>query len=563
LSFPAGIRTPNSNATSRRTRLGDLVTRTGLIAGAVVLGACGSTAATTDEGDAAPSTGPGDATTSGGNDAGLEPEAAPSGPPAVDSSASDSTSQDAAPDTSAPAAGPVPPAPNTVDVWLTTPDLNNLLTQQAAIALAAPGADGGAATIDVDVTQTFQTIAGFGAAMTDSAAYVLTNDMSETQRASLMGSLFDPVAGIGLCYLRVPMGASDFTSDGSYTYDDVSSGTDTTLAHFSIAHDTAYILPRLTDALAINPAVKIVATPWSPPAWMKTNDSLNGGSLNTEYYGVYAQYFVKFVQAYVAAGVPIEMVTPQNEPQNASSTIPSMSMTADEEADFIATALGPAFAAAAITAKIVVYDHNWQDQFTGQPATYPQTVYANAQATPYITGSAFHGYSGDVSAQLAVHQANPDKDIYFTEYLAGDGEDLETTFQDIMVGKIIGATQNWARTSVLWNIVLDQNDGPQNNGCTDCRGVVTVNSGTGAVTFNPEYYALGHVSKFVYPGATHVASNVLDSITDVAFVNPNGTRALVAMNTGGDAVTFQVETATHEFSYSLPAGATVTFVWVD
>jgi glucosylceramidase len=278
---------------------------------------------------------------------------------------------------------------------------------------------------------------------------------------------------------------------------------------------------------------------------------------------VYAQYFVKFVQAYEAAGVPIDAVTPQNEPQNASSTIPSMSFTADEEADFIATGLGPAFTAAAITAKIVVYDHNWQDQFSGQPATYPQDVYSNAQAAPFIAGSAFHGYSGDVSAQEAVHQANPDKDIYFTEYLAGDGEDLEDTFQDIMVGKVIGATQNWARTSILWNMVLDENDGPQNNGCTDCRGVVTVNSGSGAVTFNPEYYLLGHLSKFVFGGAVHVASNVLDSITDVAFVNPNGTRALVAMNTGGDAVTFQVRTATHQFSYSLPAGATATFVWVD
>ncbi len=467
-------------------------------------------------------------------------------------------------DTSAPAAGPSPPAPNTADVWLTTTDLQNLLAKQTAIPLSAAQPGGSTPTLDVDVTQTFQTIDGFGAAMTDSAAYVLTNDLSDAQRQDLMAKLFDPVAGIGLSYLRLPMGASDYTSVGSYTYDDVGSGTDPTLASFSIDHDKAYIIPRLKDALAINPALKIMATPWSPPAWMKSNGSLNGGSLNTDAYGPYAQYFVKFIQAYQAAGLSIDTVTLQNEPQNASGTIPSMSFAANEEADFVATALGPAFAQAGITTKIVVYDHNWQDQFTAQPTTYPQTVYSNAQATPYIAGSAFHGYSGDSSAQNAVHDANPDKAIYFTEYLAGDGEDVAYTFQDIMVDKVIGAARNWAQTSILWNVVLDQNDGPQNNGCTDCRGVVTVNNSGGAATYNPEFYLLGHVSKFVFGGARRVASNTIDGmVTDVAFVNPNGTRAIVVMNVGGGAAMFRVRTAAHEFSYSLPVGATATFVWQD
>jgi glucosylceramidase len=461
--------------------------------------------------------------------------------------------------------GPSPPAAGTVGVWLTTTDMKNLVTPQTALTLAAAGPDGGTATIDVDVTQTFQTMAGFGAAMTDSTAYVLTMDMSDTQRADLMTKLFDPVAGAGMSYVRLPIGASDFTSDGSYTYDDVASGTDTSLAHFSIDHDTATIIPRLKDALAINPALKIMATPWSPPAWMKTNNSLNGGSLQTQHYAAYAQYFVKFVQAYEAAGIPIETVTPQNEPQHASSTIPSMSMTASEEADFIASALGPAFAQAGIKTKVVVYDHNWQDQFTGQAATYPQDVFSNVQASAFVSGSAFHGYSGDSTAQIGVHQASPDKDIYFTEYLAGDGENLAYTFQDILVDKVIGASRNWSRASILWNMVLDQNDGPQNNGCTDCRGVVTVDSTSGAVTFNPEYYLLAHAGKFVFPGALRVQSNVLDNpaVTDVAFLNPNGARALLAMNTGSSSATFVVRTAAHQFQVSLPAGATATFVWVE
>jgi glucosylceramidase len=540
-------------------------------------GACGSTPAGEDQtpifdaqaGDSATS---GDAGSSGDTgsvalDGGGEGGAVPKDASSSDSVANDVATPDASAggDGAAPQAGPKPPAPNTVDVWLTTSDMKNLLSAQTPLALSAAGPDGRIPTIDVDATQTFQGIDGFGAAMTDSAAYVLTNDLSDTQRQDLMAKLFDPDLGIGLSYLRLPMGASDYTSVGSYTYDDVNSGADPSLAKFSIDHDRAYILPRLKEALAINPSVKIMATPWSPPAWMKTNGSLNGGSLQSKYYAAYAQYFVKFVQAYAAAGVPIDTVTLQNEPQHASSTIPSMAFTASEEAAFVSQALGPAFAQAAIRTKIVVYDHNWQDQFANQPTTYPQAVFADMGANPYVAGSAFHGYSGDSSAQIAVHQAYPDKDIYFTEYLAGDGEDLEYTFQDIMVDKVIGATRNWARTSLLWNVVLDQNDGPQNNGCTDCRGVVTVNDSSGAVTFNPEYYLLGHASKFAFPGARRIASNTLDasSVIDVAFLNPNGTRALVAMNTGGADVAVRVRTATHEFQYSLPAGATATFVWVD
>jgi glucosylceramidase len=544
-----------------------------LLAGGI--GACSSTPADqnqqgmSSDAQADDSSTSGDATSAGDTGAiGLGGDGGDGSAVRSDSSSNDSNASEVvAPDAeaSAPQAGPPPPAPGMVNVWLTTSDMQNLLSPRAPLALSAAGPDGGVPTIDVDATQTFQTIDGFGAAMTDSAAYVLTNDLSDSQRRDLMAKLFDPDAGIGLGYLRLPMGASDFTSVGSYTYDDVPSGTDTSLAMFSIDHDRAYILPRLKDALAIHPSIKIMATPWSPPAWMKTNGSLNGGSLQTQYYAAYAQYFVKFVQAYAGAGVSIDTVTLQNEPQHASSTIPSMAFTAIEEANFVSQALGPAFAQAGITTKIVVYDHNWQDQFSSQPTTYPQTVFADMSANPFVSGSAFHGYSGDSSAQAAVHDAYPEKDIYFTEYLAGDGENLAYTFQDILVDKVIGAARNWARTSILWNIVLDQNDGPQNNGCTDCRGVVTVNSSGGAVTFNPEYYLLGHASKFAVAGAHRIASNTLDasSVTDVAFVNPNGTRALVAMNTGGADVALRVRSATHEFPYSLPAGATATFVWVD
>ena len=572
------LKLPLSASNARKGGVGVAGSGAPLAAGAlllIALAACGSTSATEEEGGASLDAQPGGPPSSsdGGDSASNTASAmdatatADAGRSTVAGHSGGEAGLDAGADadSASPKAGPLPPAPGTVGVWLTTTDSKNLLTEQPALPLSAAGPDGGVPTIDVDVTQTFQTIAGFGAAMTDSAAYVLTNDLSATQRQDLMQKLFDPAAGIGLDYLRVPMGASDYTSVGSYTYDDVSSGTDESLAHFSIEPDKAYILPRLQDARAINPALKIMATPWSPPAWMKTNGSLNGGSFQPQYYGAYAQYFVKFIQAYQAAGVPVDTVTLQNEPQNASSTIPSMSFTASEEADFVSTALGPAFGSAGITAGIIVYDHNWNDQFTMQAATYPQTVFANAQATPYIAGSAFHGYSGDSSAQVAVHQANPDKDIYFTEYLAGDGESVEDVAQDILEDKVIGATRNWARSSILWNIVLDENDGPQNNGCTDCRGVVTVNSAGGAVTFNPEYYLLGHASKFAFAGATRIASNTLSSpsVTDVAFVNPNGVRSLVAMNTGSAAAAFRVLTATHQFQYSLPAGAAVTFVWVD
>jgi glucosylceramidase len=460
----------------------------------------------------------------------------------------------ALPDAARPS-GPPPPAPGTVDVWLTTNDRASLLAKQTPLPLVPAQPGGGEPTIDVDTTKPLQIIDGFGAALTDSSGWMLTHNLSEAQRRAVMAKLFDPASGIGISYVRLPMGACDF-SLGDYTYDDLpADATDLTMAHFSIDHDRAYLIPRLQEARALNPALKILGSPWSAPAWMKSSGSINRGTLLTKYFDAYALYFTRFVEGYTQAGVPIDAITIQNEPHNEQG-YPTMRMEPNDQATFIAGALGPAFAKAGITTKILVWDHNWDEP------NYPLQVLASA-ARPFVAGTAFHCYGGDVSAQSQVQSAYPDKDLYFTECTGINDQSFADTLTNQLSDLIIGATRNWARTVLLWNLALDDNSGPQNRGCPFCRGVVTVH-GDGSFDVNPEYFSIGHASRFVYPGARRVPSNTLDgsSITDVSFVNPNGVRALVALNTGGK-VTIRVRTKTHEYHYAFPGGAAATFLWLE
>ena len=456
-------------------------------------------------------------------------------------------------------AGPSPTAApgGIASIWVTTGDQSKLLQPQANVNFAA---DSGSnpLTIDVNEAVTYQQIDGFGASFTDSSAWLVWNKLSTAQRTTLMNDLFNPTTGIGLSYLRQPISSSDFALS-NYTYDDMPAGqTDTSLANFSIAHDTAYIIPVINQARSINPNLKVMITPWSAPAWMKSNQSLlNGGSLNTSAYAAYANYFVKVIQAYAAQGVPISALTIQNEPQFAPA-YPGMLMSASEQANFIKNNLGPALASAGLTTKIVAFDHNWDT-----PA-YPQTVLADTGAYPYIDGSAFHCYAGTVDAQTTVHNAYPNKNIYFTECTGGDyspafAGNLQWDLQNL----VIGATRNWAKTVVKWNMALDTTRGPTNGGCTNCRGVVTINQSTGAVIYEVEYYALGHASKFVVPGAYRISSNTFGtgSIEDVAFKNPDGSKVVIVLNSGTVSNTFKIRAGGQSISYTLPAGGVATFKW--
>lgn len=444
-----------------------------------------------------------------------------------------------------------------VDIWLTMPDKSRLLEQVESVSFRS-GKPEHSEVIQVDDAIRYQQMDGFGAALTDSSAWLLANALDDERRDKLMKLLFDREEGIGFSYLRLPMGASDFALQ-RYTYDDMPQGeTDPELEHFSIEHDRQYIIPLLKQALSLNPDLKIMASPWSPPGWMKTSDSLVGGSLKPEAYEPFARYFVKFIQAYEAEGIPIDAVTLQNEPHHVPSDYPGMRMEAWEQALLIKEYLGPAFEENGIGTKIVIWDHNWDEYY------YPLSVLGDADANPYIAGTAFHGYAGDVSSQSRVKEAYPDKDIYFTESSGGEwstdfGSNLKWDLQNL----IIGSTRHWAKTVLKWNLALDEQHGPYLGGCRDCRGIVTIDRQTGDVVLNEEYYAFGHASKFVKPGAFRMesASSGSGDIETVAFINPDDSLVLIALNASEDMKEIQVSWRDQSFATSLQAGAAATMVW--
>ena len=454
---------------------------------------------------------------------------------------------------------PFVPSGPTVQMVETTADSTQLLQPQPNLTFGTGGSPA-SLVISVNDATTYQQMDGFGASLTDSAAWVITNKLNSTQQASLWQSLFSPSAGIGISLLRQPMGASDFSASGDYSYDDVPAGqTDANLTSFSVSHDTAYIIPLLQQALAVNPGIKIMAVPWSPPAWMKTSATMNGGNMNTAYFPSLAQYFVKFVQAYQQQNLPIYAEMPQNEPLNSNSGYPTENLAATDEATFIGSNLGPAFQTAGLSnVKILAYDHNWDTP------SYPETVLGNTTAASYVAGSAFHCYAGDVSAQSTVEAAYPGKGIWFTECSGTVGTNFASDLAWDSENLLIGATRNWARSISLWNLALDQNSGPQNGGCTNCRGVVTINDSTSpaVITNNVEYYVLGHIAKFVVPGAFRIDSNTFGtgSIEDVAFKNPDGSIVLLVLNSGS-ATNFTVSWDGQSFTANLPSGALSTFQW--
>jgi glucosylceramidase len=444
-----------------------------------------------------------------------------------------------------------------VAVWLTTGDQAQLLARQPDLAFG-PEEPAAPLAITVDEGERFQPMEGFGASFTESAAVLVHDRLTAEGRDAVMRKLFDPQAGIGLSFLRQPMGASDFALS-SYTYDDVPPGrSDPDLAHFSMARDDAAVIPLLRQARALNPRLAVMGTPWSPPAWMKTSRSFLGGTLDPAAYDVYARYFVRFVQAYAERGVPIQFVTVQNEPHFSPPGYPGMVLSPAQEAEFVGRHLGPAFAAAGLDTRIVVFDGNWDG------TAHALALLADPEARPFVAGTAFHCYAGDPSRQLEVQARHPDKAIYLTECSGGGwSPDFAANLRWGVHTLVIEATRAWARTVVTWNMALDQHAGPQNGGCPDCRGVVTVDTDAGKVSYNVEYYVLGHASRFVVPGAVRIGSTTFGSgsVESVAFQNPDGTKALVVLNSADVASTFGVRWSGSSFRHTLPAGAVATFSW--
>jgi glucosylceramidase len=456
------------------------------------------------------------------------------------------------------------PAPGqSVQVFETYGDRSKLLAQRSPGLTFAPGPPAGspAFTIVVDGNTTYQQLDGAGASLTDSAGWVIWNKLTDSQRDALIYNLFDPNAGIGIGLLRQPMGASDFSASGNYSYDDMPAGqSDPNLAQFSIAHDQTYLVPLLRQALSINPSLKVHALPWSPPAWMKTTGSMNGGNVATADFPSLAQYFTRFIDAYQQQGIPIYAVSMQNEPLHSTSGYPSAYGAASDEANFIGNYLGPALAGAGLGGvKIFGYEHNWDHP------EYAEALLADGTAYGYLAGSSFHCYGGGVSAQSQVKEAYPAKDIWFTECSGTVGSSFAGDLAWNAENLLIGAPRNWARGVTLWNIALDQNSGPQNGGCTACRGVVTVDSSVSPprITRNVEYYVLGHLGKFVQAGAYRIDSNTYGSgsLEDVAFRNPDGSIVLLALNAASGNAAFAVTWNGGHFTDTLPAGAVATYEW--
>lgn len=443
------------------------------------------------------------------------------------------------------------PPETDVRLWLTKADQSTLFERQN-VSLQFSNTTNYNPTISVDTSRTYQTVDGFGFALTGGSAYLIYN-LPTAKRDALLHELFTTDStSIGVSYLRVSIGASDL-SPRVYSYDDLAPGqTDTTLQHFDLGPDKFSLVPLLKEILDISPNIKILGSPWSAPVWMKTNDSSVGGRLQHQYYDEYAQYFVKYIKAMKANGIHIDAITPQNEPLYGGNN-PSMVMQPEEQRDFVKNYLGPAFHEAALDTKIIIYDHNADNP------DYPLTVLADSVARKYIAGSAFHLYGGDISALSRVHNAYPDKNVYFTEQYTSSESSFSNDLKWHLKNLIIGAMRNWSKNVLEWNLASDPNYEPHTpGGCTTCKGALTIGSG---IKRNVSYYIIASAAKFVRPASRRIASNYTSDLPNVAFKTPTAKKVLIVLNNTEDKQNFNIEFDGKLVTTSLSKGAVGTYIW--
>jgi glucosylceramidase len=461
-------------------------------------------------------------------------------------------------------AGTAQAAGEPVNIWLTTTDdaggrhVTRGLQQQTPVSFQS-GNGGSGTNITVDESTKYQQFSGGGASFTDTAAWLMNSSgaLSQATRDATMKKLFSPTDGIGIDFLRNPMGASDLARN-SYSYDDLPAGqTDPNLTKFSLAHDQADVLPLTKQAKQLNPAVKVMAVPWSAPAWMKDNDAFSQGWLESQYYGAYAQYFVKYIQAYQSAGVPIDYISAQNEP-TCCGGYPSMQWNGSGLAFFTKSSLLPALHAAGLSSKVLALDWN-PDSYAGYAA--PTVDDAAIRSDPNFGGIAYHGYTGGIDIQTTIHNQYPGVPAFDTEHSGGTWVGNQ---QREDMNNIFDYTRNWGQSFVKWSLAVDQNMGPHNGGCGTCTGLITVHNGdsrSGQVDYTVEYYTMGQLTKFVKPGAFRIASNASTAIPNVAWQNPDGSKALIAYNDSSAAQQMRVNWGGQNFSYSLPGKTSATFTW--
>lgn len=491
-----------------------------------------------------------------------------------------------------------------IQVWLSTADQRLLMAREPDVVSDDDAA--AAADVTIDLEHTYQTMVGFGAALTDSSAWLIQNELGSRQRAALLRDLFGPPPGLNFSLVRLTIGSSDFSLK-HYTLDDLPPGqVDPQLQHFNLAVDQVNVIPLMREILATNPKLDIIASPWSAPAWMKTSANLISGTLLEEYEPTYAAYLVRYVDTMRSYGIPIFALTIENEPAFEPLTYPGMLLSTAARARIIGKYLGPMLASEKPRPVILGWDHNWDEP------DQPLSLLADPEVSRYMAGIAWHCYRGSPSAQTQVHRAFPDKDVYLTECSSGDWASIRKDrllwySRDV----VMAALKNWARGVVYWNLALDQQHGPRAGGCDACTGIVTIDTPTdGVVTAahgaakepdgvlasgdhddtvgaalkvvdevlqdtigsgspsakvhrNVEYYAFAHFSRFVLPGAVRVKSTAANKgIDNVAFQNAdNGSVVLVVVNGNAQEHPLSVKQGAIRFQYTLPAYSMATFVW--
>ena len=408
-------------------------------------------------------------------------------------------------------------------------------------------------TVYVNEGVQYQTIEGFGYTLTGGSAYLL-HQMPVQNRAAILKELFGQGPNdLNINYLRISIGASDLDAT-VFSYDDLKDGeVDPDLTKMSIAPDQAFLIPILKEIQSIQPGLKLIASPWSPPVWMKDNGKSKGGHLLTKYYETYAQYFVKYIQLMRAEGLQINAVTIQNEPEHGGNN-PSMLMTALEQNAFIKNHLGPAFKKQGIQTEIVIWDHNADNP------NYPIQILNDSLTKSFISASAFHLYLGHESALSKLHQAHPDKKIYFTEQWTGAKGSFEGDFMWHMQHIVIGTMSNWSSMVLEWNLANDPIYGPHTpGGCTECLGALTI---TGSdLKRNVSYYIIGQVAPFIPAGSVRIQTTSSNTqIQSIGFKRPDGKKVLVALNTGKEAV-FTIDFEQKKYNFKLPEKSASTIVW--
>jgi glucosylceramidase len=464
---------------------------------------------------------------------------------------------------------PAPPAPaaqGDVTMYITsgnrTYDFAKAATGFSATSNMSP------TTIRLQPATRYQTMDGFGAALTGSSCYNLLQ-MPQALRTQFLDETFSPDGGMGYSYIRIAIGCSDFSLD-EYTCCDVQG-----IDNFALtAEETQYIIPVLKEILAINPTVKIMGSPWTCPRWMKVNNladrlphnAWTGGQLDPAYYRDYGAYFVKWIQAFAGNGISIYSVTPQNEPLNRGNSA-SLYMGWEEQRDFVNTALVPELKAAGLHTKVYLFDHNYNYDNLGDQNGYPAKIYAAGVDDEYVAGAAYHNYGGNRSELRNIHEQYPAKELVFTEASIGtwnDGRNLPVRLMEDMQELALGTVINWCTGVMVWNLMLDRNRGPNRpGGCQTCYGAVDIDPGNHAITRNAHYYIIGHLAAVVKPGAVRIGAGgyAAPGILYAAFENPGGTYALVLLNNTGENKTITVDDGAAHFSYAVPAQSVISYQW--